>query len=256
MATVEELQTIVQTVDAKLEEFNHRLRDLSRRIDALQVGISKRRVLQATPPPAPAAEPPGPSEPEAAEGPEPAEVEEAKSARLAEGEKAETLRPPIPSEEVPAEVSPPKQIVPPPAPAGPITREMVDVAVLNPGEVFRAAHEDYVKGNYDLAILGFRDYLKKYPATEQASSAQYWLGESYLSQSDYSKAVEEFQRLLDMYPTSPKVPTALYKQSLAYRELKQHDKARTNLDAVVSQFPTSVEAKHAAEELKTLPASQ
>lgn len=214
-ATVEELRTAVQVVDSKLDEFNHRLRELAQRLDAIEVGAAvRKRVVE-------------PSQP-------------------------------TPSKSEPPVAEPPSPVVaaPPPSPGAPPVRETVEVAVLDPREIFRASHEDYVRGRYDLAILGFRDYLEKYPNTDLASSSQYWLGECYLGQRDYAKAVEEFQKLVDVYPQSPKVPSALYKQGLAYLELGRNDKARKALEVVASQFPSSTEARHAAERLKELSTPQ
>lgn len=219
-ASVEELQTAVQVVDSKLEEINHRLGELAQRLDAIEVGAVLRK-KPAEPSPAPTSPPtPITSEPEAAE--------------------------PLP----------PTVAAPPPSLGTPTLRETVEVAVLDPREIFRAANEDYVRGRYDLAILGFRDYLKRYPNTELASSSQYWIGECYLAQRNYAQAVEEFQKLLDVYPQSPKVPSALYKQGLAYLELGKTGKALKALETVSSQFPTTVEAGHAAERLKTLTTPQ
>lgn len=163
---------------------------------------------------------------------------------------------PITSEPEATEPPPPAVAAPPPSPGAHPLRETVEVAVLDPREIFRAANEDYVRGRYDLAILGFRDYLKRYPNTELASRSQYWIGECYLGQQNYAQAVEEFQKLLDIYPQSPKVPSALYKQSLAYLELGREDKALRALETISSQFPTTTEAGHAAERLKTLTTPQ
>ncbi len=163
---------------------------------------------------------------------------------------------PITSEPEAAGPPPPTVAAPPPSPGTPPVRETIEVAVLDPREIFRAANEDYVRGRYDLAILGFRDYLKRYPNTELASSSQYWIGECYLGQQNYAQAVEEFQKLLDVYPQSPKVPSALYKQGLAYLELGKTGKALKALETVSSQFPTTTEAGHAAERLKTLTTPQ
>ncbi len=163
---------------------------------------------------------------------------------------------PITSEPEAAGPPPPTVAAPPPSPGTPPVRETIEVAVLDPREIFRAANEDYVRGRYDLAILGFRDYLKRYPNTELASSSQYWIGECYLAQQNYAQAVEEFQKLLDVYPQSPKVPSALYKQGLAYLELGKTGKALKALETVSSQFPTTTEAGHAAERLKTLTTPQ
>jgi tol-pal system protein YbgF len=220
-ATVEELYSAIQIVGAKLDEFNYRLRELAQRLDALQVGVVKE----------PTKEPAKPA---------PAE------ATVAEAEG--------PTEAEPIELEPPPTTAaPPPAPGTPPTQEVVEIALLDPREIFRAAQEDYAKGNYDLAILGFRDYLSKYPDTELASSAQFWLGESYMGKGDAAQAVEEFQKLLDTYPQSPKVPTALFKQALAYLELDEVEKARKALEKILKRYPTTAEAQQAAERLKNLP---
>lgn len=249
LASVDELQTVVQTVDAKLEEFNHRLRELTVRLDALQVRMMQSQALRSMPPPEPQIVAGPTPEPKAPPAPSQAEVAETGPTQAESAQAEETEAEPTQVAEAPKEE--PAEAAPPPA-AGPITPESVQVAILDPQEIFRAAQEDYAKGNYELAIFGFKDYLRKYPVTEQASAAQFWLGESYLGQENYDQAAAEFQRLLDRYPTSPKIPTALYKQALAYVELKQYEKARANLEAVMGQFPTSAEAKQAAEEIKNL----
>src|SRR2546422_8590803 len=45
----------------------------------------------------------------------------------------------------------------------------------------QAAYIDFSKGSYSLAIAGFREFLRRYPDHELAGSAQYWIGEAYLS---------------------------------------------------------------------------
>ena len=217
-ATVEELQTGVQMVDAKLEEYNHRLGELAQRLETLEAsGSLSRRSL--APPSAPTkSSGPLPSWPGAAEPP-------------------------------PATAT----AAPPPSQAGsPIAPQRIEVASLAPKEIFRAALEDYIKGNYDLAILGFRDYLKKYPGTVLASNTYYWLGECYMGKEDHAQAVKEFQQLMDAYPKSPKVPSALFKQGIAYLDLGEMDKARAVLESLTSRFPTTVEARQASERLKSL----
>jgi len=50
---------------------------------------------------------------------------------------------------------------------------------LNPESIYRAAYYDVIKGNYDMAIKGMREYLKSYPKTSLADNALYWIGECY-----------------------------------------------------------------------------
>src|SRR5262245_63144343 len=47
----------------------------------------------------------------------------------------------------------------------------------NPEQLFAAAYGDYSRGNYDLALSEFRQYVESYPASEMADNAQYWIGE-------------------------------------------------------------------------------
>ncbi|MDH3404566.1 MAG: hypothetical protein OEP45_13170, partial [Acidobacteriota bacterium] len=47
----------------------------------------------------------------------------------------------------------------------------------DPGALYEAARADYVRGNYELAILGFNQYLEHFPDSELADNARYWIGE-------------------------------------------------------------------------------
>ncbi len=131
---------------------------------------------------------------------------------------------------------------PKPAPAGP-------PATLPPVELYRMALNGYTRGNYELAIEGFRAYLQWFPKTTLAPGAQYWLGEAYFSQGEYRKAIEAFEGVVREYPESPKVPSALLKQGDAYLKLGEIDQAQGVFRGLVKQFPNSREARLARERL-------
>ncbi len=120
--------------------------------------------------------------------------------------------PQMPVAQPPASPGPPMATAPSPAPAPPARPE----PVLPPEDLYKAALSDYTKGEYDLAITGFRSYLKNYPRTSLTPNAQYWLAECYFSQRNYGQAVEAFDAVIREYPDSPKVPSALFKQGEAY----------------------------------------
>src|SRR5712664_2067081 len=46
-----------------------------------------------------------------------------------------------------------------------------------PRELYSQAYADFARGNYDLAIAGFNEYIKAYPNTDFTDNAQYWIGE-------------------------------------------------------------------------------
>jgi tol-pal system protein YbgF len=100
--------------------------------------------------------------------------------------------------------------------------------------VYRNALDDYTKGNYDLAIAGFRSYMQNYPRSSLVANAQYWLGESYYSQRNYVQATQEFDAVIRDFPDSPKVPSALFKQGDAYLQLGDTRRATTVLCELIT----------------------
>jgi tol-pal system protein YbgF len=120
-------------------------------------------------------------------------------------------------------------------------------ALLPPEDVYRSALNDYTKGNYDLAIAGFRTYIQNYPRTSLIPNAQYWLGESYYSQRNYAQAVEEFDVVIRNYPDSPKVPSALFKQGDAYHQMNDAKRETAALCELVTKYPKTREARLARE---------
>lgn len=116
-------------------------------------------------------------------------------------------------------------------------------------ELYRNALNDYAKGEYDLAISGFRNHLEIYPNSSLAPNARYWLGESYYSRKAYDQAIREFALLVKQHPDNPKVASAMLKQGLAYLEIGDKSKARTVLDNLLKQYPKSQEARRAKERL-------
>jgi tol-pal system protein YbgF len=118
-------------------------------------------------------------------------------------------------------------------------------------QLYDAAYLDLTKGNYDLAITGFTNYLKYFPETEQAANAQYWLGECYYQKKNYTRAAIEFHKVLETYSTGTKVPSALYKLGLSLLELKSNQ-ANKYFEELVNNYPNTQEAKLAEEKLEQI----
>jgi tol-pal system protein YbgF len=123
---------------------------------------------------------------------------------------------------------------------------------LSPSEAYGLAYNDYLKGNYDLALMGFQNFLAQFKTTSLAPNAQYWIGESYYGKKDYVKAIEAFEKVVADYPGSNKVPGALLKTGYAYVELGNKQKARTYLKKVIEDHPFSNEANLAKNRLAEL----
>jgi len=120
----------------------------------------------------------------------------------------------------------------------------------NPDQLFAAAYGDYSRGNYDLAISEFRQYVETYPTSEMADNAQYWIGECYYSKKMLNEAVAEFDKVMQMFPKGDKVPGARFKKAIALIEMGQHDAGRAELTALIRLFPRSNEAVLARQQLE------
>lgn len=127
-----------------------------------------------------------------------------------------------------------------------------DIALLRPDDIYRVSYNDYLKGNYDLAISGFQEYIKKFPDSKLAGNAQYWIAESYYSLKKFERAAEEFDKIIQNYPKNSKVPSAFLKKGYSYLELNRIDEAKELLKDLINRFPLTAEAKLAEEKLKTL----
>lgn len=129
-----------------------------------------------------------------------------------------------------------------PGPTGP-------VAGPPPRELYSAAYADFARGNYDLAIQGFQEYLKNYADSELADNAQYWVGESYYGKQKYAEAVEAWNALLRDYPSSDKLPDARVKKGMALEKLGRRSQALLEYRYVVDRYPNSPAARLAREKL-------
>ena len=120
----------------------------------------------------------------------------------------------------------------------------------NPDQLFAAAYGDYSRGNYDLAISEFRQYVETYPSSEMADNAQYWIGECLCSKKQLNEAVAEFDKVSILFPKGDKVPAARFKKGLTLMELGQQEAGRAEFTALIKLFPRSNEAVLAKQQLE------
>lgn len=118
--------------------------------------------------------------------------------------------------------------------------------------LFEAAQRDFNRGNYQLAIAGFDDFLELAPSAEQADNAQYWKGECYYSLGDMDRAIQEFLKVRDIYPEGDAVASATLK--IGYAFLRKGDSATAGryFETVVREFPGTDEATLAGDKLEEI----
>jgi tol-pal system protein YbgF len=123
----------------------------------------------------------------------------------------------------------------------------------SPQRMYEQAMGSYSIGLYDLAIEGFRSYIRSFPKSDMADDAQLQIGHSYLLEGKNDKAVEEYDTVIRMYPGGNAVPDAYYKKGIALADLKQLEQARAAFETVIKNFPNSDAANLARQRLMALP---
>ncbi|OGR85952.1 MAG: hypothetical protein A3A86_03150 [Elusimicrobia bacterium RIFCSPLOWO2_01_FULL_60_11] len=121
-------------------------------------------------------------------------------------------------------------------------------AVAVPGDFYRAAYGDYLAGKIDLALSGFEGFLERYPDSDLADDAQFYLADCYLQKKDYKAARAEFDKVLAV--SREFRAQALLKRAYALQGMKQAKDRKLTLDALMKEFPGSPEAEAAKDLLK------
>ncbi len=103
------------------------------------------------------------------------------------------------------------------------------------------AFKDMYRGQYELAVSGFSDYLKYCPRGDLSDNSQLWIAEAYYEMNQHDKAIVEYGKLLDQYPESEKRATAYFKLGRTYEKLGDTAKALEYFLVLKNDFPGSVE---------------
>jgi tol-pal system protein YbgF len=114
---------------------------------------------------------------------------------------------------------------------------------------YDASLDLFKRGDYNGAIAGFTSYVRTYPRTPLASSAQYWIGNAHFAKRDYRAAITAQRTLIANYPDSTKVPDALLNIASAQSELGDNAGARRTLEELVAKHPQSEAAAKAKQRL-------
>jgi tol-pal system protein YbgF len=119
----------------------------------------------------------------------------------------------------------------------------------NPEQLFAAAYADYSRGNDELALSEFRQYVETYPSSELADNAQYWIGEILYAQKKLPEASAAFEQVKLISPNGDKTPPALYKRGLILLEMQRKEEAVVQLLAVYTDYSKSKEGELAKSKL-------
>lgn len=121
---------------------------------------------------------------------------------------------------------------------------------LTEDEIYKLGKQAFDQGDSAAAKMRFQELIERYPKSENADNAQFWIGEIYYREKRYKKAILEYDKVIEKYPKGNKVPAALLKQGLAFENIGDKPNSRIILEDLIKKYPTSNEAKIAREKLK------
>lgn len=198
-----------------LRAFPAQYQDIVRRLDSLTLEVQRLAAIQAG-----SAVPSAPQAAATAPGGPPASP------------------PPV---KTPAEARPQ---APPPTP--------VPAPTMSPQEAYSVAYNDYLKGNYDLAVDSFKLYRQQFPESPLADNALYWIGECRYSQKKFEEAIDAFDELILAYPQGDKAAAAHLKKGLSFIELGRKPEALAALKLLVAKYPLEEESRIAQDKIREL----
>jgi tol-pal system protein YbgF len=109
--------------------------------------------------------------------------------------------------------------------------------------------EHFRAGRFAEAVTAFQFFVRSYPRSPLASSAQYWIGNSLYATRDFRGAIAAQRQLLSQYPDSGKAPDALLNIATSQSELGDIQGARATLQEVNAKYPSSEAAAKARQRL-------
>jgi len=119
----------------------------------------------------------------------------------------------------------------------------------------RRAYEDAVaqlrSGDFNAAATALSVFLRRWPGTGYAESAQFWLGNALYGKRDYKEAITAF-RVTAAAAEHPRASEALLAIANCQAEMKDAKSARATLNDLIKTHPGSEAAKAARERLAAL----
>jgi tol-pal system protein YbgF len=119
-------------------------------------------------------------------------------------------------------------------------------------DYYDAAVRDLSLGNYDLAEVGFLQYLDSNPKSDLADDARYGLGETYYNRQRYDEAITEYQKVIQLNASGGKAPAAMLKIGLCHKAKGTEREAKKAWQDLIKQFPNSEESRVAQQRIDEL----
>jgi tol-pal system protein YbgF len=136
-----------------------------------------------------------------------------------------------------------------PMPDKPGTLEVKNLAT-DSASLYKEAFDLMQQDKFAEAEAKFADFVSRFPQSDLADNAQYWIGECLYSEKNYKDAEAAFEAVSNHFPFGNKVPDALYKQAVCERLAGDEPAAKTTFQKLIDNFPDSEAATKAKAALK------
>ncbi|MEO5902633.1 MAG: tol-pal system protein YbgF [Gemmatimonadaceae bacterium] len=121
-----------------------------------------------------------------------------------------------------------------------------------PNELFQIGKDQLTRGGNRAARGAFADLLQRFPDSELAADAQFYIAESFAAEGSAASADTAYATLVAKYAESPRAPTALYKRGALAQAAGRTTAARRIYNDLIRRYPNSDEAELARERLRVL----
>lgn len=122
-------------------------------------------------------------------------------------------------------------------------------AVSEPQQLYDQAFDLLQRQQLDDAEAAFTDFLARFPASDLADNAQYWIGEARLRRGEVDAALSAFRAVVEDHPQGNKVPDALFKVAHCLGEQGDRPAADEVFRELVERYPESAAAELARRRL-------
>lgn len=95
-------------------------------------------------------------------------------------------------------------------------------------------------------------FVAENPSASLTPDAYFWLGESHFFLGDYDRAILAYKDVAGRFPSHAKAPQAMLKIGYAYEKLNDPNNARFYLQALLDEYPGSESANLAKEKIAQL----
>ncbi|MFO7652291.1 MAG: tetratricopeptide repeat protein [Candidatus Krumholzibacteriia bacterium] len=108
--------------------------------------------------------------------------------------------------------------------------------------IYQAAELDRDRGNRELARAGYEEFLERFPRSELADDALYWMGAMAQDAGECEEALSHLGLLLSRFPQSERSPSALMKSAVCLDAIGEAAEATRMREELLARYPSSDEA--------------